>query len=131
MFYNETADGWHHYGPCLWQPKNMVRVQEVEFMFLKRIWEGLGSQAVSMTAQRQCDREGRWAGKKGAGGGGGLKETEMEKGVKVEAPQLDYHTRAPPAREFHLIWSIFLQILDHLLLCSCFIFELLFFLQNA
>lgn len=26
--------------------------------------ENRGSQAVSMTAQRQCDREGRWAGKK-------------------------------------------------------------------
>lgn len=73
--------------------------------------ENRGSQAVSMTAQRQCDREGRWAGKKGAGGGGGLKETEMEKGVEVHC-----HTQAPPEKECHLIWRIFLQILDHLLL---------------
>lgn len=35
--------------------------------------ENRGSQAVSMTAQRQCDREGRWAGKKGSRGRGWLK----------------------------------------------------------
>lgn len=44
--------------------------------------------------------------KKGAGGGGGLKETEMEKGVERHC-----HTQAPPAKEFQLIW-----ILDHPLL---------------
>lgn len=130
MLYNETVDGWHHYRPCLCQSKNTV--QDSNSMWHLCNWrtgEGFGSQAVSMTVQSQCDREGGWGGKiqtlvkKRVGGNsvcrGVLRERDRESSggdvEEVEEAQLRYHAHFKYScngnlqRNLPLVCSIFCQ----------------------